>query len=89
MNADMASTKYDNDIRQLKAMLTYTASTNLERFSYDLEMETPEQNRNNKRTKIERFDSVSSYGWFFTSPFISFIILISVAYIKKTKLKNW
>ena len=27
----------------------------LERFSYDLEIETPE-NRNNKRTKIERFD---------------------------------
>ena len=26
-----------------------------------------------------RFFSVSSYGWFFTSPFISFIILISVA----------
>ena len=27
-----------------------------ERFSYDLDMKTPEQNRNNKRTKKERFD---------------------------------
>ena len=26
------------------------------RFSYDLEMKTREQNRNNKRTEIERFD---------------------------------
>ena len=28
----------------------------LERFSYDLEMKTREQNRNKKRTEIERFD---------------------------------
>ena len=28
----------------------------LERFSYELEMKTGEQNRNNKRTEIERFD---------------------------------
>ena len=28
----------------------------LERFSYDLEMKTRQQNRNNKRTKTERFD---------------------------------
>ena len=28
----------------------------IERFSYDLEIKTREQNRNNKRTKIERFD---------------------------------
>ena len=28
----------------------------LERFLYDLEMKTREQNRNNKRTGIERFD---------------------------------
>ena len=28
----------------------------MERFSYDLEMKTLEQNRNNKRTEIERFD---------------------------------
>ena len=30
--------------------------TRLERFSYDLDMKTREQNRNNKRTEIERFD---------------------------------
>ena len=28
----------------------------VERFSYDLEMKTYEQNRNNKRTEIERSD---------------------------------
>ena len=28
----------------------------VEQFSYDLEMKTREQNRNNKRTEIERFD---------------------------------
>ena len=28
----------------------------LEGFSYDLEMKTREQNRNNKRMEIERFD---------------------------------
>ena len=28
----------------------------LERFSYDLEMKTRKQDRNNKRTEIERFD---------------------------------
>ena len=28
----------------------------IERFSYDLEMKTRAQNRNNKRTEIERFD---------------------------------
>ena len=28
----------------------------LERFSYDLEMKTGKQNRNDKRTEIERFD---------------------------------
>jgi len=28
----------------------------VERFSCDLEMKTREQNRNNKRTEIERFD---------------------------------
>ena len=28
----------------------------IEQFSYDLEMKTRGQNRNNKRTKIERFD---------------------------------
>ena len=29
----------------------------VERFSYDLEMKKREQNRNNKRTEIELFDS--------------------------------
>ena len=29
---------------------------NMERFSYDLETKTRKQNRNNKRTKRERFD---------------------------------
>ena len=28
----------------------------IERFSYDLEMKTREQNKNNKRTEIKRFD---------------------------------
>ena len=28
----------------------------IERFSYDFEMKTREQNRNNERTEIERFD---------------------------------
>ena len=28
----------------------------LEQFSYDLEIKTRKQDRNNKRTKIERFD---------------------------------
>ena len=30
----------------------------LDRFSYDLQMKTREQNRNNKQTEIERFDWV-------------------------------
>ena len=32
----------------------------LERFSYDLEMKTREQSRNNKRMEIERFDWLSN-----------------------------
>ena len=42
----------------------------IERFSYDLEMKTREQNRNNKRTEIERFDwfieqiqTHAAFGW--------------------------
>ena len=42
----------------------------IERFLYDLEMKTREQNRNNKRTEIERFDwfieriqSRVAFGW--------------------------
>ena len=34
----------------------FTAHSTIERFSYDHEMKTREQNRNNKRTEIERFD---------------------------------
>ena len=33
-----------------------TQHTQIERFSYDLEMKAREQNRNDKRTEIERFD---------------------------------
>ena len=36
--------------------LFYIIIYQIERFSYDLEMKTREQNRNNKRTEIERFD---------------------------------
>ena len=42
----------------------------LERFSYDLEIKTREQNRNNKRTEIEQFiwfieriQKSVSFGW--------------------------
>ena len=42
----------------------------IEQFSYDLEMKTREQNRNNKRTEIERFDwfieriqTRAAFGW--------------------------
>ena len=38
-----------------KAIL-YSVDIALERFSYGLEMKTREQDRNSKRTKIERFD---------------------------------
>ena len=48
-----------------------TEMSKLERFSYDLEMKTREQNRNNKRTEIERFDwfieriqTRVAFGWF-------------------------
>ena len=36
--------------------ILYIFLLKLERFSYDLEMKAREQNRNNKRTEIERFD---------------------------------
>ena len=42
----------------------------IERFSYDLEIKAREQNRNNKRTEIERFDwfieriqTCVAFGW--------------------------
>ena len=37
-------------------MMKHGVSCLIERFSYDLEMKTREQNRNNKQTEIERFD---------------------------------
>ena len=37
-------------------MVNENRAKRIERFSYDLEMKTYEQNRNNKRTEIERFD---------------------------------
>ena len=45
----------------LGPVITLVPSTRLlgpmtERFSFDLEMKTREQNRNNKRREIERFD---------------------------------
>ena len=35
---------------------TQGTETSIERFSFDLEKKTREQNRNNKRTEIEGFD---------------------------------
>ena len=37
-------------------MVNENRAKRIERFSYDLEMKTYEQNRNNKRTEIGRFD---------------------------------
>ena len=34
----------------------------IERFSYEIEMKTREQNRNNQRTEIERFDWLGERG---------------------------
>ena len=48
----------------------YWACKGIERFSYDVEMKTREQNGNNKRTEIERFDwfiewiqTRAAFGW--------------------------
>ena len=41
---------------ELKVIIYYFNYPRIERFSYDLEMKKCEQNRNNKRTEIERFD---------------------------------
>ena len=38
------------------SLLSANHHLTIERFSYDLEMKTREQNRSNKRTEIERFD---------------------------------
>ena len=45
--------------------ITPNFSSKLEWFSYDLEMETHEQNRNNKRTKelIQRIQTRLAFGW--------------------------
>ena len=42
--------------RYTLVMSTRKAHLYIERFSYDLEMKAREQNRNDKRTEIERFD---------------------------------
>jgi len=49
--------KFGNDCRGFITLcFDFFCFLVLERFSYDLEMKTREQNRNNKRTEIERFD---------------------------------
>ena len=40
----------------LKLQVYYRYCFLIERFSYDLEMKAREQNRNDERTEIERFD---------------------------------
>ena len=47
----------------LKVYKRLTVSLTIERFSYDLEKKTREQNRNNKRTEIERFAIGLSNGY--------------------------
>ena len=41
---------------QNKFSVSIVFTPQLERFSYDLELKTHKQNRNNKRTEIEEFD---------------------------------
>ena len=62
----MTSTKY----KERKKALFQVGNT-IARFSYDLEMKTHEQNRNNKKTEIERYDwfiervkTRETFGWF-------------------------
>ena len=43
-------------IKMTNKDLKHTVEALLERFLYDLEMKAREQNRNDKRTEIERFD---------------------------------
>ena len=52
LSRNLESTAWSPNPRFLQITL-YGA---IEQFSYDLEMETREQNRNNKRTETERFD---------------------------------
>ena len=53
-----------------KTTLQYYFKVLVERLSYELEMKTREQNRNNKRREIERFDwfieriqTCVAFGW--------------------------
>ena len=55
---------------QNKFSVSIVFTPQLERFSYDLELKTHEQNRKNKRTEIERFDwfieriqTHMAFGW--------------------------
>ena len=43
-------------LASLRFCINFSLRFSLERFSYDLEMKAREQNRNDKRTEIERFD---------------------------------
>ena len=43
--------------RKVNFKLVYKIYYLIQLFSYDFEVKTREQNRNNKRAKIERFDS--------------------------------
>ena len=57
-------------VAEVTALICEQKSYPVEQFSYDLEMKTREQNRNNKRTEIERFDwfiewiqTRAAFGW--------------------------
>ena len=52
----MRRTESKVDLNEGIQMVNENRAKRIERFSYDLEMKTYEQNRNNKRTEIERFD---------------------------------
>ena len=54
----MRRTESKVDLNEGIQMVNANRAKRIERFSYDLEMKTYEQNRNNKRTEIERFDWV-------------------------------
>ena len=56
--------------RKVYFKLDYKIYYLIQLFSYDFEVKTREQNRNNKRSKIERFDSLVEriqtrvrFGW--------------------------
>ena len=57
-------------VAEVTALMCEQKSCPIEQFSYDLEMKTREQNRNNKRMEIERFDwfiewiqTRAAFGW--------------------------